>query len=81
MQFYIGGVDHASLCLAQPPDHAVLLVGFGYSRGGPYWLIKNSWGTSWGEDGYYRIAEELGACYLQDMALVGLPAAAAAATR
>jgi len=40
-------------------DHAVLLVGWGTTTGTnpqPYYLMKNSWGTSWGEDGYMKMA-------------------------
>jgi cathepsin H len=39
-------------------NHAVLAVGYGVEDGVPYWLIKNSWGAEWGDDGYFKM--ELG---------------------
>ena len=36
-------------------NHAVAIVGYGGAGSADYWLLKNSWGTSWGEGGYMRL--------------------------
>jgi len=53
-QLYKSGVITSSAC-GTSLDHGVLVVGYGTENGIDYWLVKNSWGTGWGEDGYVKI--------------------------
>jgi len=57
LQFYRSGVYSSSRCSSTNLDHAVLVVGYGTSSSGQqYWLVKNSWGTHWGMNGYFELA-------------------------
>ncbi|CAB3229335.1 unnamed protein product [Arctia plantaginis] len=48
------------------PNHAVTIVGYGKRHGEDYWIIKNSWGESWGEDGYILILAKNNNCFVLD---------------
>lgn len=71
-QLYAGGV--LSKKCGDSLDHGVLIVGYGTSEDGvEYWKVKNSWGASWGEEGYLRMergsaAGAHGECGIKDRA-------------
>ena len=55
-RFYRRGVfNHAQRCGVEL-NHAVTVVGYSNTDANPYWIVRNSWGADWGEDGYIRIA-------------------------
>jgi len=56
-QLYKSGVYAPAQCSSVNLDHAVLAVGYGTTaEGQAYWLLKNSWGTTWGIQGYMMLA-------------------------
>jgi len=62
-QFYSGGILSDPSCGTQL-DHGVLVVGYGTdaATNTPYWIVKNSWGASWGESGYIRLIRGTNEC-------------------
>jgi len=62
--FYANGVYFDPSCKNDLDglDHAVLLVGYGKIKGEDYWLVKNSWSTYWGNDGYILMSQRKNNC-------------------
>lgn len=59
---YTSGIIDSSSCGTQL-DHAIAAVGYGHdaASGLDYYIVRNSWTTQWGEQGYVRIAAHAGA--------------------
>ena len=55
-QLYSGGIYIDNSCSSLYLNHAVGLVGYGTEGTQDYWIVRNSWGPSWGEAGYIRMA-------------------------
>ena len=56
-QNYAGGVFKPACGTYTDANHAMTLVGYGSDDEGVYWLIRNSWGPDWGEEGYIRVRD------------------------
>lgn len=56
-------------CTFSSLDHAVLLVGYDTTGATPFYIVKNSWDTTWGEQGYIRIAMGTNQCGLANHAI------------
>jgi C1A family cysteine protease len=70
-QYYTSGILNTTACGTQL-DHGVLAVGYGTDGGQAYYLVKNSWGASWGDAGYIKIANNgngAGICGIQSAAV------------
>jgi C1A family cysteine protease len=64
-QTYSGGII-TNRC-AQDLDHCVMIVGYNVTQAGvSYWLVRNSWGTDWGEDGYIYVEVGKNLCGIAD---------------
>ncbi|XP_052203321.1 cysteine proteinase mucunain-like [Diospyros lotus] len=57
-QFYESGIFTGEC--GTELDHTVTVVGYGTENGVDYWILKNSWGALWGEDGYIRLERNVG---------------------
>merc|ERR1719497_83754 len=55
--------------------HAVKIIGWGTEAGQDFWLVANSWGTTWGLEGYFKMARGINACGMESMGppYAGLP--------
>ena len=71
-QTYVSGVITAASGCGTSIDHAVQAIG--YNKAGNYWIVRNSWGESWGENGYVYVEEGANVCGITAQATITVPA-------
>lgn len=78
--FYQSGIYHhtgigAKFNPFHDVNHGVLITGYGIDNatGEKFWTVKNSWGTTWGEQGYFRIRRGTNECNIESMAVTAIP--------
>jgi len=70
---YTGGVLTSACCgsmAANAQDHCVMAVGFNSTAPTPYWIVRNSWATTWGDQGYIYLEMAKNTCGLADGATI-----------
>lgn len=77
-QHYTSGVISADAGCGQQPDHGVLVVGYGTENGVDYWKVKNSWGSSWGDAGFLKIARGNNVCAINSQPVYPIVSASVA---
>jgi len=71
-EYYESGVYQHEMDLYMG-GHAVRMLGWGVEDGTPYWLCANSWNTSWGETGYFKIIRGINDCGIEGDVNAGTP--------
>lgn len=70
---YASGIYH-HVSGSREGGHAVKLVGYGEENGVKFWTLANSWGTGWGEKGFFRIRRGTNECGIESQGWGGIPA-------
>ncbi|KAJ0171289.1 hypothetical protein K1T71_012839 [Dendrolimus kikuchii] len=68
MKMYDNGIFYDVDCNDYSLNHGITVVGYGERDGDLYWIVKNSWGEAWGEDGYILLSANDNNCFLTDEA-------------
>ena len=69
-QLYVSGIYDEPACSSTNLDHGVGCVGFGKQDATKYWIVRNSWGTAWGEKGYIRMIWKNNQCGIATNAVI-----------
>merc|ERR1712196_323341 len=64
---YKGGIYSEIVDMEKEPNHVINVTGWGKTKEGQeFWIVRNSWGTYWGENGYYRVVMGEGSMRIEE---------------
>ena len=71
---YTGGIMTNDSCSSNPSmlDHAIQVVGYDFTGDQPYWIVRNSWATVWGEEGLVRFAAGDNTCGIANIPVIAI---------
>jgi len=71
--FFISGIYQKAKYAKFIGYHSVKLIGWGVENDLQYWLLVNSWGTAWGQEGLFKIRKGINECSIEDLITAGVP--------
>lgn len=71
---YSSGIFDDDTCKNGTINHGVVIVGYGRDNGTDYWIVRNSWGTAWGQAGHILMKRNVNICRIAEYAFLATAA-------
>ena len=67
---FSSGIFDDDTCKNGTVNHGVVIVGYGQANNTNYWIVRNSWGTAWGQGGYIYMKRDINICRISEFAFL-----------